>query len=173
MAYVNPTDQTTGYLVPAVDYNLNNDNIRFLRTPPQARVYHNANQSITTAVETALALNSERFDNDVIHDTVTNNSRLTCKTAGKYAIGGHIEWAVNATGTRLARIRLNGATFIASSDGPVAGHGTYNIRNNVMTLYDLAVNDYVELMAFQDSGAGLNVLVTGNLSPEFWMQLVG
>lgn len=88
-------------------------------------------------------------------------------------IGGHVEWAVNATGVRIARIRLNGATFIAVSDSPVAGHAVYNVRNNVMTLYDLAVNDYVELMVFQDSGAGLNVLASANFSPEFWMQLVG
>ena len=48
-----------------------------------AHAYHNAAQSINTASETTLALNSERWDTDSIHDTAVNNSRLTCVTPGK------------------------------------------------------------------------------------------
>ena len=36
---------------------------------PGARVYHNANQSISNTTVTALAFNSERWDTDTIHDT--------------------------------------------------------------------------------------------------------
>src|SRR6266576_1935140 len=60
---------------------------------PAVRVFHNAAQSLTTGVATALAFNSERFDQagnvaDTQHDTVTNNSRLTCRYAGVYLISG-------------------------------------------------------------------------------------
>jgi hypothetical protein len=137
---------------------------------PAARVYHNAAQTTATSVWLILAFNSERFDTDTIHDTVTNNSRLTCKTAGKYMINSNVEWAGNATGARSMTLRLNGATDIAFDDvTPVAAVA---FRQNLSTLYDLAVNDYVEVRASQNSGGNLNVNSTGNYSPEFSMVLV-
>src|SRR5919108_3473294 len=62
---------------------------------PSVRVFHNATQSITTATETALAFNSERWDTafgsaSTQHDTATNNSRLTAQYAGKYLVVGHV-----------------------------------------------------------------------------------
>src|SRR6266498_153432 len=83
---------------------------------PCARVYHNVAQTTTTAIALALAFNSERFDTDTIHDTLTNNTRLTCKTAGVYEIGGGVEFAANATGVRSLQIRLNGTTAIVEQD---------------------------------------------------------
>jgi hypothetical protein len=138
---------------------------------PAVRVYHSANQVITNNTFAALAFNTERFDTDVIHDTSTNNSRLTCKTAGKYQITGHALFAANATGYRQIAIRLGGATYLAAQGIPSIGASDdHNL--SVTTLYSLAVNDYVELMAFQTSGAGLNVLASGNFSPEFGMAWV-
>ena len=49
-----------------------------------------------------LSFDSERYDTDSIHDTVTNNSRLTCKTPGKYLI-------VALAGDTRHSIRLGGA----------------------------------------------------------------
>jgi hypothetical protein len=132
-----------------------------------ARAMHNTSQAITTATLTALALNSERFDNDAIHDTATNNSRLTCKTAGKYQISGSIEWASNATGERHCYIRLNGATSISAIVSPAVA--TNVTAMSITTIYDLAVNDYVELAVYQTSGGNLNINSVGNSSPEFMM----
>ncbi len=72
------------------------------------RAYHNAGQSIPNSVPTALSLNSERWDTDGIHDNVTNNSRLTCKTAGYYSIMAAVDFTSNNTGNRVLYIRLNG-----------------------------------------------------------------
>lgn len=137
---------------------------------PAARVFHSANQSITTSAGTALAFDSERFDTDTIHDTVTNNSRLTCKTAGKYQVTGSISFASNVTGLRQVFIRLNGTTAIAIQTAPAVSGSTHELT--VSTLWDFAVNDYVELMAFQSSGGNLNVTVTSSYSPEFMMSRV-
>lgn len=144
---------------------------------PAARAYHNANQAITTATTTALALNSERFDQDglgtsTIHDNATNNSRLTCRVAGKYHIIGCVDWEAIVTGAiRLSRIRLNGATLLGSQQtDPSASHSS---NTTVSALYDLAVNDYVELVVFHDRGSNLNVLSSANESPEFMMFRVG
>lgn len=133
-----------------------------------ARVYHNAAQATTSTVWTVLAMNNERFDTDACHDNATNNSRLTCKTAGKYVIGGTFVMDASAGGARRAiEVRLNGASILAMNFAPVAG--AYAIAANVETVYDLAVNDYVELLAYQDSGGDLNVLSSSPYSPEFWM----
>lgn len=135
-----------------------------------ARVYHNAAQSIPNNTATTLAFNSERNDTDTIHDTVTNNSRLTCKTAGVYAISGTLEYATNATGERSVAIRLNGTTYIAAA----ANSGGISVTQlSCTTQYIMAVNDYIELIAFQDSGGALNVNSTANYSPEFMMTRLG
>ena len=142
----------------------------------RARVYNNANISVANAPSPfqVLTFNSERYDNDAIHDTVTNNSRLTCKTAGVYSIAGHVFFAGNGTGQRGLQIRVTGTTnaVIASDMRPntSAGIGT---QVSVATQYELAVNDYVELLAYQDSGGPLNILTQANYSPEFEMARIG
>lgn len=140
------------------------------------RVFHNANQSIANSSLTALAFNSERFDQEnnaasTMHDTVTNNSRLTAKTAGVFLIIGHFTWAANATGTRVVQLRLNGTTVI-DEEREAPGNSTDNFNQRISTVYALAVNDYVEMMVLQASGGALNVNVNANYSPEFSMVLV-
>lgn len=112
-----------------------------------------AGQTIPNATETAITLNSENFDTNSIHDNSTNSTRLTCKTAGKYIITGQINFTGNATGLREAQIRVNGTTSIAS-DNRVAGD-TNDRAVSVSTIYELAVNDYIELYAYQSSGGDL------------------
>lgn len=135
-----------------------------------ARVYSSTPQAITTGVSTAIAFNSERFDTDTIHDTVTNNSRLTCKTAGVYLITGSIEWEMS-TGARSLAVRFNGTTTIVQALVPaVSGNLT---MQTCSTIYQFAINDYVELMVAQDSGNNLNVNATASYSPEFGMVRLG
>ena len=132
---------------------------------PAARVYNSAAISISHNLDTVLTFNSERFDTDAIHDTVTNPSRLVCKTAGLYLIVGHVRFASNATGFRYTYIRVNGTTSLAVQETPaVSGFPTIL---SVATLYQLAVNDYAELLVYQNSGAALNVEVSVAQSPEF------
>jgi hypothetical protein len=137
-----------------------------------ARVYHNATQSIPNATDTTLNFNSERADTDVIHDNVTNNPRLTCKTAGVYYIVAGIGFASNTTGRREVFIRLNGATQIASAILPAAS-GVITRIPPIGTLYPLAVNDYVEVIVNQTSGGALNTDVGANATPEFMMIRLG
>jgi hypothetical protein len=140
-------------------------------TMPSCRVYHSTNQSIPNATFTPLAFDSERFDTDAMHDATTNNTRLTCKTAGKYLIIANVRWALNANNQRDLRLRVNGTTLIA--DVLLKVSTTDPILLNISTIYDLAVNDYVEAVAYQDSGGALDVINTANYSPEFMMVKVG
>jgi len=138
-----------------------------------ARVYNSGALTITNNTLTALTFDSERFDTDTIHSTASNTSRLTATTAGKYAISGHIEWAANATGHRLIAIRLNGTTSLASIRRNAISGGAATEQQSIATIYELAVNDYVELHVLQTSGGNLNVNAAGNYSPEFSMHRVG
>jgi hypothetical protein len=145
-----------------------------LPTEASVRAYHDATQSLTSATPTALAFNSERYDTDTYHDISTNNSRLTvpANRAGKYEIFGSVEIASNATGYRALSIRLNGSGIIIGAQVMPAVNGD-NTGISVSTTYDLAVGDYVQLYAYQNSGSSQNVVVGSRNSPEFGMSRVG
>jgi hypothetical protein len=168
--YLGITKLVEGGRHPDVEVNAALDLIDgFLGNPARARIYHNANQSIANSTVTALAFNSERNDTNLIHDTSTNNSRLTCKTAGTYLIIFMAAFEANATGVRTFQIRLNGSTVIGDSRAMAITVASTASAQNVVSVYPLAVNDYVEAVVFQTSGGALNVLSAGNQSPEFMM----
>jgi hypothetical protein len=140
------------------------------------RVYHNANQNVATSTNVALAFNSERFDTDAFHDTVTNNSRLTVPAGlgGKYLIHATIAWAANAdSNMRTLQLVVNGATYIAIETGPAVSTGSQPTRQTISTVYDMAAGDYVEMVVHQISGVTLAVTTAGNFSPEFGLQRIG
>jgi hypothetical protein len=89
-------------------------------------------------------------------------ARLTCPTGGDgvYAIVGQVSFAANATGSRQAFIRTNGAT-IQSRSIQVSAGATYGsaVLTSVQPII-LSATDYVELMVLQDSGGALNTDVT-------------
>ena len=132
------------------------------------RVTHSVNQVIPNAAWTTLAFNTEIWDTDNIHDTVTNNSRLICKTAGNYQIGLLIAFADNATGFRNAAITHNIDSTIAQTTMPNLGVGYY-VYLSPLGLYKMAVNEYLIAEVWQNSGGNLNVLKLGVRSPIFFM----
>ncbi len=134
------------------------------------RVFHDANQSILSGVQTVLAFNSERFDTDAMHDNVTNNSRITINTAGKYIVACQIRWAVAATADmRLLTITLNGVTTIANlPTGIEVYSNVIQYAQALTTMHDFAAGDFLEAEVLQDSGGALNVTSQAQSSPEFW-----
>lgn len=139
-----------------------------------ARVYNTANISVSSGGSgTTLTFDTERYDTDAFHSTSSNTSRLTVPSGkgGKYHMEGHAQFASGTTGERELRVLLNGATIIAvnTEQGLIAE----NVTVHVSTDYELAVGDYVELVAFQDGIGSLNVLAAGNYSPEFSCSLWG
>ena len=127
-------------------------NVPATRKPPACRVYHNANQ--TLGAGTVLAFNSERYDNNAMHDTVTNNSRITFNVPGVYEIGFHS--VCTAAGDTLY-IRVNGLTDIAY-DNP----GT---QIKMFTTYNFSAGDYIEI--YKTGGAN-TFNYTANYSTEFY-----
>lgn len=142
-------------------------------TLPHVRVRNSTNISIANNTATALTFDTERWDSENIHSTVTNTSRLTCVTAGLYEIKMQALWDVNATGVREGYIRLNGTTLLALEDKNATSVAAIGTGQLVTTQYRLIVGDYVEAVVAQTSGGALNILAGGNYSPEFMMTWVG
>lgn len=164
-------DGTTSITVHSLATHMAENAIDAHSEMPAARVYHDANQSIANDTPIILAFNSERFDTDTMHDIATNNSRLTCNTAGKYLIFCNIRYAVNATGYRTCVIRKNGLTFIGQ-DNKNARSGSV-VYQNVAIIADLSVGEYVEVLVRQNSGVALDVETVAEDSPEFGIAKVG
>lgn len=95
------------------------------------------------------------------HSVSTNTSRITPTLVGRYLININVTFAANATSDRRVYALKNGATnHIWQRLFP----GTAN-SITVSTTGVLAMNgttDYIELGAFQNSGAGLDVLGAGD-----------
>lgn len=170
MAWSTPRTWVATELVTAAYMNQDvRDNLTFLYAPPSARVYNSANiTGVVTATLTALTFDSERWDNDTIHSTATNTSRLTATTAGKYGIWANVRWDSNTAGTqRIIRLRHNGSTLFASSTQAVAA----NIEQFIYSEWQMAAGDYVECMVYHDSGSNRTVEVSSpaGYAPEFGM----
>lgn len=171
--YTTVPDLASGATVTETNWDTHlRDNINNLIVRPAARVYHSAAQSATSGVSLWLAFNSERYDTDAIHDTATNNSRLTCQTAGIYLVEATLAFAANVTGVRGAQLLLNGTTNIAIVREPAATGGHEHLLT-ISTTWAFAVNDYVEVLAFQSSGGALNVTAASAYSAEFMMTWIG
>lgn len=141
------------------------------RTRPVARVYNNAAIALSVAATwTALTFNSERYDFDALHSTVTNTGRLTIPSGcnGVYLIGCNVE--ITATGGRTTGVRLvvNGSIIVAGQTHQSAGTPTQPVAFNLNTLVPLNVGDYVEVQAYCDDTSG-SVTVSGQMSPEFFI----
>jgi hypothetical protein len=111
-----------------------------------------------------LAFDSEEIDSAAGHDNVTNNSRYTAQYAGRYLCVACAVWPSNATGRRSVSLLKNGistGTNYNDSNNTIPA-ATGVLRTQATRLIFLAVNDYVEALAFQDSGSTLNT-VTGTL----------
>lgn len=169
MAYTTQRTWTTGDDITAARLNTYlRDDVGFLATPPSCRVYNNANISHSSSGSNQyLTFNTERFDTDTMHSTSVNTGRITFTTAGKYLVGGNITFAANSTGQRGVHVRLNGTTVIANY-GCETVAGGLETPLFVVGYYAFSASDYIELGCLQNSGGALNVLASGNYSPEFW-----
>src|ERR1043165_754736 len=116
MAYSSPATVVTGTTITSTWGNSVKSATDYLANPPACRAYRSTGSGgfvLPTAVEAAIPFDSERFDTDNMHSTVTNRSRITFNTAGLYQVTACVEFQANATGERMASILKNGTTNIA------------------------------------------------------------
>lgn len=150
VAVINPGDP-----IPAAWTRVVRDDLEDIIDPPACSVFDSGNQSLTSGNFAAMNADSENFDNDGMHDPVTNNTRLTIQTAGRYQCQAIVSFDASSTGVRRLRFAVNGVAIVDSglSLPPV---GALSTTLNAMKIIALAVGDFVEIQARQDSGGALN-----------------
>jgi hypothetical protein len=133
---------------------------------PRCRAYDAAGVAAANNTETLLTLGGETYDNDTMHSTVTNSSRIVFTTAGTYQVYINVQWPAGTfTGSNI-HCRLNAA-------GNVAG-GT-QIRNWIFSTSRMpqqlftrafAAGDYIEFWVLQITGGALTT--TAGSTPPLW-----
>lgn len=172
MPFTSPTNRVTDEVITAAIWNADvAENIRSLGGPPRCRVFNNAAISVAHNTDTPLGFNSERYDTDNMHSTVTTITRITFNTAGTYSVGASVSFP-SATGIRSLVIVRNGVTSLVGQRVRALGGGFSDIIS-CNTVYTFAATDYITATVYQDSGAALNVLSAAEFSPEFWAIWVG
>lgn len=170
MGYTSPAAVVSGAVISKTTFgDVVKADLDFLANPPACRVFNNANQSVTDATETTVTFNSERFDTDSMHSTVTNTGRITFNTAGLYVLAFCGLWTGAADYSLVyCGFRLNGGSTFIALDTRLPTTFSANFPMNLSTIYKFAAGDYVEVRAYQDNtaSAARNLTVVGNYSPE-------
>ena len=140
---------------------------------PRFSGYQATAQSLSTGVWTSLNIDTELFDSDAGHSTVTNTSRYTATVAGTYAVTATVAFAANATGIRRVRLAFNGTAVNGTSVGSDAPGGSAQSSAITMSLVQFnGTTDYVEAQGLQSSGGSLNTSANADVCPSlrlFWI----
>lgn len=146
----------TGNVAPAAWGDGVRDNFEFLIDPPACSVFNSVAEGATNGVTKVLSADSENYDNFSGHSTVTNNSRITITTPGRYFCFSLVQFAVNSAGLRRVSFLVNGSTSWGAHQAANAGNTDLTRLPGVRTL-TLTTGDYVEATCFQNSGGSLFV----------------
>jgi hypothetical protein len=156
-----PYTAATGNFVTAALWNAQvRDAVSFLTDPPRFIGYSAVAQSFNSgSTYQTITLDSEILDTEGGHSTSTNTSRYTCQYAGLYQVNYSVSFGQNGTGNRSARIIVNGTTISNNPGNSIEGQastGSFSwVGAGACHVY-LNVGDYVELQAWQSSGAALS-----------------
>jgi hypothetical protein len=124
-------------------------------------------QRIASGELAALSFKQKRYDSDAMFDAAAP-ARLTCRTAGRYAISAAVEFDANAKGSRQVMIRLNGSDEVAAMRVGAAEDESTQITFTAPPI-ELKAGDYIELLVRQTSGSPLQV----KTAPTFTATRVG
>lgn len=157
-----PFDWTDGAVFTALQGDAGiRDVDTFLLARPILRCRQTVSQNITTGgVFQPVTFTTEDVDSSGMHSTVSNTSRATAVYAGWYRVSGGLCWPASATGQRVLGWAVNGVSLNGSDDSMQGFASLSNRQSARSILVFLNVGDYVELMAFQNSGGTLATDVT-------------
>lgn len=149
------------------------ETLEYIVDPPRARVYETTGpaQNIPNAVNTAITFTSVAYNTGLWASTA--NTRLTVPrgAAGIYHINGGAAFVLNASigQLRILSLRRNGTEIIKSVNA--RGDGNYDTRMEVSCDYYLNDLDYIELVAYQNTGGNLALVLGAAPNPQTFPQL--
>lgn len=118
--------------------------------------------SVPSGAFTVVSFSSSQYNDGVF--SLSQPTRLTAPRAGTYIVDAAVFFAINATGNRAIQIRKNGADVLVSFINPSPGDNTGGYISNTANMHvccivQMVTGDYVEALAFQDSGSSLTLPV--------------
>lgn len=125
-----------------------------------AGLSNSSGQTLSNNTHTAITFSAEAIDTNGFHSTSSNTSRITIPAgyAGKYYIYGNVTYDSNSSGRRTTNIYKNGASVTNGQGGTRNTFGQTDLQTQqVANILDLAVGDYVELFAYQNTGGSLTI----------------
>lgn len=114
------------------------------------KVTQSTGTSLPALAWTALAFDSEEYDDGGWHDNATNNTRITVDGAGRYVLDANVEINTTANGDIGMRFKVNGT--VIKSEIIDSGTVPENAKYGLSAVVNLAANDYVEVEVYNDSG---------------------
>jgi len=137
------------------------------------RVYRTTDQTLTTAVDTAVTWEADANDNAGMW-VVGAPTVLTCVVPGIYTATANVRFAANGTGFRAAWIERNATTTLARADIIASAAASPTRFTVAAPAFNLAIGDTVRLMVSQNSGGNLALSVTAETwTPSLSVQYIG
>lgn len=143
--------------------------LTYLLNPPTAAYQQTSSQSIATSTQTAITWPTPVLDPYGGYAAGTP-TRYTAQVAGYYLISGSVSYVLNTAGNRLAEIHKNGVAA-AVVQGAVPATTTGNAATVAVTglIYMNGTGDYIELFAYQNSGAPVGTTASVTSLNIIWM----
>lgn len=164
-----------GEIVTAAFMNTNiRDSGNFLLSWPVFEGRQALAQAVANGASVPILLDTEDIDTDNGHSTVTNTSRYVAQTTGRYQLSGGVAFQFVAGGRRSCWWAVTGAVVNGSQATlPAPGASDIEVAARTKTVFLTAPTDYVEIVAFQDSGVSANTYVTAQGQPNMAVRMVG
>lgn len=125
-----------------------------LGTVEGCQVRKTSTQTFSPQARTIITWNSEDWDSNALHDVVTNNSRITIKTAGLYQVQvGLFFAATQGLDDMDCFLYKNGVStqlLYRTTNNPWSGVGSLGL--NASFLIRAVVNDYFEVSGYHYAG---------------------
>ena len=142
-------------------------------------VLKSTSTTVSGSSSTTVGFNAtDRYDTDTMHDTSTNNTRITFNTAGKYLVTLNMNavWEVAPTDkSSSVDVVLNvGETIIGTwidRKGDAAGAESNHESYNVSIIRNFSAADYIQLNLYNDGDQSLT-FATNDDSFNFQVQKV-
>lgn len=129
-------------------------------TPPRCHAFQSVAQSIPNNTSTAVLLGGEQVDNNGIHSTSVNPSRMTIVTPGRYRCIGQAAFAANATGYRIVYLSRNGGAVAQSRGNAISIVSLQQAYAEILC----SAGDYIEMDVQHTAGAALNLIVGATIT---------
>jgi predicted heme/steroid binding protein len=166
---------TAGAYGASADFNNLGKAVKFWASVPRCYAYGATSTTLgTSGTVYPIALDGTVYDiansyngtsDAPHHDNATDNSRITCRTTGKYEITAQATFVNNSTGVRFASIRLNaagnpaGGSLLAQTTQTAVSGGFATALAFATFEVQLNAGDYIELFGQQTSGGSLGTSV--------------